>query len=309
MARRRTLRVTSGPATARNGDFFPRAAVIRDADFTWTMFPATPLPGSLCYALSEAVVDRINKNTNVKAVITNKSMACRIAEDKGIVVSEKAELDYYQLHNRLVDSRQMPLLVSGRYISQDACIDPSAYIGRNVHIEDGVEISAFAYIADNSIIGANTFIGPHAVIGARGMQCLKIDGKSFNIRYAGGVRLGSNCEVLAHAVVQKPYQPFFTDIGDNTKISVRANVGHGCRIGKNSMIAGNVTIAGNVCTGDNIWIGPSSTVADGLSIGENVRIILGSVVVNHIGDDQTVSGNFAIEHQKHLKHLARIRKL
>jgi UDP-3-O-[3-hydroxymyristoyl] glucosamine N-acyltransferase len=293
----------------RLSDFFPQAEVIRDADFAWTMFPATPLPGSLCYALSEAVVDRVNRNTNIQAVITSKSMVHRVAGDKGIVVSESAELDYYQLHNRLVDSQQMPPLVGKRYISEDAYIDPGAYIGRNVHIEAGVEISAFAYIADNSIIGANTFIGPHAVIGARGMQCLKVDGKSFNIRYAGGVRLGSNCEVLAHAVVQKPYQPFFTDIGDHTKISVRANVGHGCRIGKNSMIAGNVTIAGNVCMGDNLWIGPSSTIADGLTIGDNVRIILGSVVVNHISDNQVVSGNFAIEHQRHLKHLARIRKL
>jgi len=293
----------------RLSDFFPQAAVMRDADFAWTMFPTTPLPGSLCYALSEAVVDRINSNTNIKAVITSTSMAHRIAEGKGIVVSEHVELDYYQLHNRLVDDQQMPSLVGRTYISEDACIDPSAYIGKHVHIEAGVEISAFAYVADNCIIGANTFIGPHAVIGARGMQSLKVDGKTFNVRYAGGVQLGRDCEVLAHAVVQKPYQPFFTDIGDNTKISVRANVGHGCRIGKNCMIAGNVTIAGNVCMGNNLWIGPSATVADGLIIGDNVRIILGSVVVSHIGDNQTVSGNFAIAHQQHLKHLARIRKL
>jgi UDP-3-O-[3-hydroxymyristoyl] glucosamine N-acyltransferase len=293
----------------RLSDFFAQTAVIRDADFSRTMFPATPLPGSLCYALSEAIVDRVNKNENVKAVITNKSMAHRVAADKGIVVSEQVELDYYQLHNRLVASQQMPLLVGGNYISADAYIHPSAYIGQHVHIEEGVEISAFAYVADNSIIGANTFVGPHAVIGARGMQSLKVDGKPFNIRYAGGVRLGRDCEVLAHAVVQKPYQPFFTDIGEHTKISVRANVGHGCRIGKHSMIAGNVTIAGNVYTGDNLWIGPSSTVADGLTIGDNVRIILGSVVISHIGDHQTVSGNFAIEHKKQLKNLARIRKL
>lgn len=293
----------------RLSDFFSQAAVMRDADFAWTMFPATPLPGSLCYALSEAAVDRINKNTNIKAVITNLSMADRIAEDKGIVVSEHVEQDYYRLHNRLVDSRQMPLLVSKTYISEDASIDPTAYIGKHVHIEAGVEISAFAYIGDNSIIRANTFIGPHAVVGARGMQSLKVDGKTFNVRYAGGVQLGRDCEVLAHAVVQKPYQPFFTDIGDHTKISVRANVGHGCRIGKHCMIAGNVTIAGNVCIGNNLWIGPSSTVADGLTIGDNVRIILGSVVVNHIGDNQTVSGNFAVAHEKHLRNLAKIRKL
>jgi UDP-3-O-[3-hydroxymyristoyl] glucosamine N-acyltransferase len=293
----------------RLSDFFSQAAVMRDADFAWTMFPAAPVPGSLCYALSEAAVDRINKNTNIKAVITNISMAGRIAEDKGIVVSEQVELDYYRLHNRLVDSQQMPLLVSKTYISKDAYIDPSAYIGKYVHIEEGVEISAFAYIADNSIIRANTFVGPHAVIGARGMQNLKVNGKSFNIRYAGGVHLGRDCEVLAHAVVQKPYQSFFTDIGENTKISVRANVAHGCRIGKNCMIAGNVTIAGNVCIGDNLWIGPSSTVADGLTIGDNVRIILGSVVISHIGDNQTVSGNFAVAHEKQLKNLARIRKL
>jgi UDP-3-O-[3-hydroxymyristoyl] glucosamine N-acyltransferase len=74
------------------------------------------------------------------------------------------------------------------------------------------------------------------------------------------------------------------------------------------MIAGNTQIAGNVVMGENVWIGPSVTIADGLSIGKNSKVLIGSLVTTPVAEGQTVSGNFALDHSKQLKHFAYIKK-
>ena len=74
------------------------------------------------------------------------------------------------------------------------------------------------------------------------------------------------------------------------------------------MIAGNAHIGGNVKIGESVWIGPSVTVADGLNIEKNSRVLIGSIVATPVMEGQTVSGNFALEHARHLKSYARIKK-
>lgn len=288
--------------------YFKKEQLIRDAIFEKTMFPSTSCPLSICYALQIGTIEKINTNPNISAVLTTRDLATLVNDQKGVIVSNSPEHSYYELHNRLVEEGKMTLIDSP-FIAPDAVIASSAIIGKHVIIGEGVEISEGAYVADNTIIGKNTFIGPYAIIGTRGMQNIRVDGKPFVVKFVGGVKIGENCEILAQAVVQRPYQSFFTEVGNYTKISVHASVGHGSKIGSNSMIAGNVTIAGNVQTGDCLWIGPSSVIADGVIIGKNVRVILGSVVVSNVSDDQTISGNFAMEHAKQLKNFSRLKKL
>lgn len=289
-------------------DYFRGQQIVRNAIFKKTMFPSSMEPFSLCYATNEASIKEINNNLNISAVITTSSLSDLIGETKGVVVSSYPQQTYYELHNKLVDENKM-VLIESPYFSPNASIASSAIIGDHVIIEDEVEISEFAYIADNTIIGKGTFIGPYAVLGTRGMQNIKVNGKPYKIKFSGGVKIGNFCEVLAQAVIQKPYQSFFTEIGNYSKVSVRSNIGHGCKIGANSMIAGNATVAGNVHTGNDIWIGPSSVIKDGITLGEKCKVMIGSVVVSNVLDNQIISGNFAIEHSKHLKNTARIKKL
>jgi len=288
--------------------YYSKEQIIRDGCFERTMFPKSSFPSSICYAEDERSIRTINVNPCITTVITTLKWVSEIDSCKGILVSTSPPFDYYNLHNVLVENGAMALIDSP-YVSEEAIIAPSAYIGKNVKISEGVEISHGAYIADNTVIGPNTYIGPYAVIGTRGLQNIKVQGIPFKVLFAGGVKIGQNCEILAHSIIQKPYQAFFTVIGDHTKISVRTSIGHGSNIGSNSMIAGNVTIAGNVMTGDNLWVGPASVISDGVKIGCNVKIILGSVVVSNIPDRQTFSGNFAMEHSKNLKNFSKSKRL
>ena len=280
----------------------------RDGLFSITMFPTSNIPQSICYALSKRTIDIINANNNVSAVITLPELAPFLNSTKGIIASDQPAKFYYDLHNKFVKENFFRI-VPEKYISPSAKIASSAVISEDVYIDDNVEISHNVQINSNTIISADTFIGPNVIIGTKGMQNLKLDGKRINVLYAGGVRIGQRCEVLANAIIQKPYQAFFTEIGDDTQISVKVSIGHGSKIGSNCMIAGNGTIAGNVYMGNNVWMGPSSTIGDGLSIGNNAKIMIGSIVAKNINANEIVSGNFAMDHAKQLKNYAQIRKL
>lgn len=279
-----------------------------DGFFSITMFPTSNVPQSICYASNKKTIDIINANDNISAVITLPELIPLLNNTKGIMASDQPEKVYYDLHNKLAEQNFFRI-VPEKYVSSSAKIASSAIIADNVIIHDNVEISHNVQINNNTIIGAGTFIGPNAIIGTKGMQNLKLDGKKFNVLYAGGVKIGQRCEVLTNAIIQKPYQAFFTEIGDDTQISVKVSIGHGCKIGNNCMIAGNGTIAGNVKMGNNVWMGPSSTIGDGLHIGSNAKIMIGSIVAKNVNESEIVSGNFALDHSKQLKHYAQIKKL
>jgi UDP-3-O-[3-hydroxymyristoyl] glucosamine N-acyltransferase len=272
------------------------------------MFPATTMGGSICYGAKGTIVQQANANDNIVAIITTPELASLVDVNKGLVIHNQPEKLYFELHNFMVENHKM-VLVNESFISPNAIIASTAIIGKRVIIHDGVEIEDYVQIKDDTIIGANTYIAQNVVIGAIGMQNLKVDNTFFKISYAGGVKIGENCQILVNAIIQKPYHSFYTEIGNNTKISVKTSVGHGSFIGDNCLIAGNGTIAGNVTIGNDLWMGPSSTIADGLKIGNGVKIMIGSVVVNNLRDGAAVSGNFATDHMKQLKNHAKIKKL
>lgn len=263
-------------------------------------------PYSICYATHRLYLDSALKNPNISALITTKELASSIDETRGLVVVENPQLSYYQLHNYLVENNLMALH-DGQYVHRSAQIASSVVIGDHVVVAEGVVIEHRAIIADYTVIGANTYIGENVVTSARGMQDLHVNGVDFRIKYAGGVKIGQGCQVLSGAIVQRPYQAYYTEIGDNSKISVRVVVGHGVKIGHDTMVAGSVQIAGNVTIGDDVWIGPSATIADGITIGDQAKVRVGSVVVEDVGCKEEVSGNFAVAHKRQLRLYARIK--
>ncbi|MEA3189146.1 MAG: hypothetical protein QOD99_2976, partial [Chthoniobacter sp.] len=191
-------------------------------------------------------------------------------------------------------------------IDPSARISPAARIGKHVVIGRDVVIEALAIIEDFVCIGDGTYVGQNAVIGARGMQNTNVNGHSVRVEFAGGVKIGAGCEILALAIVQKPYHCDYTEIGDEAKISVKANVAHGVKIGARTMVGGNAQIAGNAVVGDDVWIGQSATLADGIRIGDRAEVKMGAVVVKNVPAGAAVSGNFAVPHINQVRHFTEL---
>ena len=58
---------------------------------------------------------------------------------------------------------------------------------------------------------------------------------------------------------------------------------------------------------DEVWIGASCSIAQGLHIGQKAHVNMGSVVVQNVRGEASVSGNFAIPHSIHVKNYLRER--
>ncbi len=287
-------------------DFFPRSRVPRDGSFLWTMLPTSDVPDSICFVQEQRFLTLVLQNPCITSVIVPPALAAAVPETLGVTIADNPQQAYYDLHNVLVREHDMAVH-SGGHIDATAQIAETARIGRHVQIGPGAVIAEYAIIGDYTIIGADTYIGENVVTGTRGLQNLRIDGSLYPVDFAGGVRIGARCQVLANAIIQRAYNAVYTEIGDDTQISVKVSVGHAGRIGHHTMISGNTQISGGVTIGNHVWIGPSVTLTDSIAVGDRARVLIGSVVIEDVAEGAVVSGNFATSHRSRLRDYATAR--
>jgi len=283
-------------------EFIDKKHIIKDGLFDITA-PADAATGNkiLCYAITKEYIDLANANSHVSCVITNAKFADSV-QGKALVVHDEPIILFGQIVNKLIENGVFePSMNYG--ISDSASIDPTAIVSKKCRIGNNVSIGRHSIVEDYTIIEDDVVIGDNVVIGCPGFFFRRAkSGELVKFLHAGGVHLHKNVEVMTGSIVQRAQKSRFTIVGEGTKISVNVNIGHDAVIGKHNQITGNVQIAGNTTMGDACWIGTSVTISDGVKIGNNAEIKIGSVVVKNVKDNEVVSGNFAILHSKNLKN-------
>ncbi len=287
--------------------FFKDRPIIRGRNIQFTYAMGQELENSIAYAQDSKALKAINKIPHISMVITNRQLAEEVCGAKGVVVSENPQRDFFMLHNFMVKQNHIAQL-NGNYIDDSALIASTARIGSNVTIGKNVIIEDYSIIESNTVIGDDCEIGPFVVIGTKSMQRTLIDGQLYHLEYAGGVKIGKRSRVLTGAIIQKPYQAFYTLIGDDSVISTKVIVGHGSKIGNRTLISGGSGVAGNCVLGDDVWIGSGAMVSDGIRVGDRAKVLLGSIVVKDVQPQEVVSGNFAIDHKKNIRHQINIKR-
>ena len=98
--------------------------------------------------------------------------------------------------------------------------------------------------------------------------------------------IGKNCFILEDNTIQ----PFVT-IGDNVIIWSGSHIGHSTQIESNVYLTSQVVISGHCHIKEGAFIGVNSCLRDGITIGKNSVVGMGSVVLKSIPDEQTWIGN------------------
>lgn len=262
------------------------------------------------FVTAEEYLEHLSEN--VKMIITTSAIAQSVKEDApyGLCLVDNPKNVFFKLHNYLGEHKDYartssPTSIgSGTKISHLAVIaDQNVSIGRNCLIEE------FAVIRENTIIGDNCIIRSGVKIGGSDFE-FKRDGETiFGVNHYGGVIIGNDVEVQYNSGINRALYPWDnTVIGDYTKVDMLVHLAHGCKVGKSCMIVANSGIGGRVEIGDDSWIGFASTIRNGLKIGRNCRINMGSVVTKDVPDGMAVSGNFAIDHEKFLAYMKNLVK-
>jgi sugar O-acyltransferase (sialic acid O-acetyltransferase NeuD family) len=78
-----------------------------------------------------------------------------------------------------------------------------------------------------------------------------------------------------------------SSIGYNSIINNFSLIEHDCIIGNNVHVSTNVTINGNVSVGSETFIGSGSIIKQGVRIGSNCFIKMGSTITKDLSDNET----------------------
>lgn len=288
--------------------FFSSDQIVRDGEFSSTQLVDTCLPESISFCKSTQYINEINGNQSITCVIVKPELKNELANNPGIVVSENPDQEFYRLHNLLSRETSFEKLIRQTGIEKSARIHPSAIVEENCYIGKEAIIGPGSIILNNTYIGHQAIIGPNVVIGSDGLECKRqIDGRLTKVDHVGGVFIGDHVEIMSSSVVARDVFVGFTIIGNGTKIGPLSNIGHRSSIGENCSIAGKSNVAGSAKLGNRIWVGPSSTVSNGVVIGDDAYISIGSTVVKDVRPGQKVTGFFAVDHNKALKNYSFVR--
>lgn len=246
-------------------------------------------------------------NNYARCVITNKNNLEYIPGFvEGIVLADEPKEWFIRLHNYLASNIFYSRSDFETRIGNNCNISPLAYVaGKNVIIGDNVYIGAFTVVKENVILGNNVIIHENCVIGGKSFNFVKTENDCIQgMADLGQVIIDDNVEIcpLCH-IAGCPLPTDITKLGKDVKLDAMVHVGHGTKIGDRTEIPAGAQIAGNCDIGEDAWIGVNATIANRIIIGNHGKVSLGSVVTKNVLDNQTVTGNFAVEHDRFLTEL------
>lgn len=293
-------------------DLFGKEKVIRDMEFeVLGLVDSHPEKAMLTFIETEKFFEKLVSNKNVSCVIANPTVTNKIMEETnlGIVVTESARSDFFKLHNQLATSINYKREEFKTKVGKNCVISNLACISNtNVRIGDNVIIEEFVSIKENVSIGDGCIIRAGAVIGGTGFEFKRDNDQLFLVKHLGGVKLENDVEVQHYSAIDKGVYPWDdTLIGRQSKIDNLVHVGHAAKIGIKSLLAAGSIIGGRAEIGDNVWVGIGAVISNNIKVGDCSRCNIGSIVTRDVGINESVSGNFAINHERFLDHIKRIR--
>lgn len=247
----------------------------------------------------------------VKMILTTKAIADKIScVDVGLCIVDNPRNLYFKLHNSLADAPEYVRDKSDTKIGMNCQISELSSIAKNnVIIGNNVIIEEFVVIRENTIIGDNCIIRAGVKLGSVDYEFKREEDRIFGVEHYGGIVIENDVEIQCNSVINRGLYPWDdTRIGAFTKIDACVFISHGVKIGKCNMIVGQTLIGGRTVIGDNCWLGMDTSIKNGIVIGNNARLNMGAVVTMNVSANESVTGNFAIEHSKFIANMKKLAK-
>ncbi|MCK4724106.1 MAG: UDP-3-O-(3-hydroxymyristoyl)glucosamine N-acyltransferase, partial [Dehalococcoidia bacterium] len=217
-------------------------------------------------------------------------------KDKTLILVSNPRLAFMRILRKYFVEEERQQGISPRAVVDEAAkIHPSVYIGPNSYIGkceigENTVIDGNVYIYPRAVIGRNVVIHAGTVIGAEGFGYERNDKRKWEkfpqigwVVIEDDVDIGSNTSI-DRGTLDK------TIIKQGTKINNLCMIGHNVVIGKNCIIGAHSYIGGSGRIGDDSWLAPGAIVRNGVNVGSNTIIGMGSVVTKNVGDGKVVFG-------------------
>lgn len=294
----------------RLSDLFPTEQVRRDCEFDALGLSNSRYDGRLLSFLdSPRYAGELLANPAVRAVLCTTAAVAQLPAAMGAVICENPRRAYFELHNRLAQSPDYCPLLMPSMIPESCRISPLAYIaptgvvlGENVTVEEFVSIQGPCHIGDDCVLHAG------AKIGGAGYEFKYFGDEVLDVTHCGSVEIEENVILWENVTVHRAVYPWdVTRIGEGSRVGAQSHIDHGAKIGRWVKVCAGCVVSGRTEVGDHALLGPGSVSSNRIQVGSGAKVLLGSVVTQDIPAGETVSGNFAFDHAKHIDQLKKIR--
>jgi UDP-3-O-[3-hydroxymyristoyl] glucosamine N-acyltransferase len=242
---------------------------------------------------NESMLSILSEQENITAIVTPEyhgNLSC------SYVISDNPRLDFAQILQEFFAPEAISGIAEtariGRNVSlgKDVTIGEYSVIGNDVVIGDSTEVRHHVVIGDNTVIGRDCLIKSNTVIGEEGFGFERDEmGVPIRIPHLGRVIIGNNVELGASTVIARGTLDD-TVIENNVKIDDQVFIAHNVFVGSGSMIIAEAEISGSAHIGEMTWLGPNCSVMNGITIGSNCFIGLGTVVTKSLSDNVVAAG-------------------
>ncbi len=207
---------------------------------------------------------------------------CKFYQDNGITYLPSKE-DIEVIDNAYI--------AKNAKIGESVTIFPGVYIGGEVTIGDNVYIGSGVKLIGSITIGNNVVIRENTVIGADGLSTDRDEnGKAVTMPQFGGVVIEDNVQIGANTVIGRGAIDN-TIIHSGCKIDNSCFISHNVQIGADTFVVGETIMFGSSSTGERVYISGNSTIRNGIHIGSDALIGMGSVVIKPVVEGSVVKGN------------------
>lgn len=288
--------------------FINECQIIRNAQFSRIGYVDSAVEGLLTYADTQKHLNIALQNPNISVLITKPEFGNKADIFPGLAISDEPRSLFYKVHEKFF----MENLYKAPFDSQigtNCSIHPSSIISEQCYIGDNVTIGEQVVIKGPVRIGNNVTIEAGVKIGVDGILYMKSQSNHNKlIPHGGYVEIKDHAILMTNAVVVRSiHDTECTIVGEGSLVGLGSIVGHDAKLHKNVVISNQCVIARRTSVGENAFIGTNSTIKESLVVGQNARVMAGSIVISDVADNESVSGNFATNHQKRMFDLFRMK--
>lgn len=185
------------------------------------------------------------------------------------------------------------VIMPGARIGSNCKLEAHAHIGVDAILGKHILMHPGAKILDRCIVGDYSILHAGAIVGSDGFGYQVTQHSLRKIPQIGIVRIGKHVELGANVTIDRAAFDE-TLIDDGAKLDNLVSIAHNASVGKGCAILALTCLAGSSRVGAGTLIGAQVAIRDNIVIGNRVKIISKSGIMENIDDGKTVAGIPAI---------------
>jgi len=279
--------------------------IVRDGEFFSLGSTDLPIRGLLVYADSLKYIKLAARNPGVSCIITSAGISSAVPLTCGLVIFAHPRSLFYDLHEQFVRDGRYALPFEP-YISRDAKVHHTAQVEPGCRVDSGVTIAEHVVIRAPVWIGRNVTIDSGVKIGVDGILFRSTNIGPKLIPHGGYVRIHDDATLMANSIiVRSVHDTDPTVVGNSALVGLGAIIGHDAKVGMGAIVSNQCVVARASKIGARAFLGTHCMIREHVTIGDEARVMAGSVVISNVPGLSTVSGNFAFDHNSRLLAEAR----